>query len=177
MTEITQADIDAAKLYLQGTGPWKIDEIGIQEDDYLVQAFAHHRLEERAKIVAWLRELAEEQGFLSVEDIEKAMNNKWTGDGLAENERIEALQADKAKLREEIDRLGEALVAEREENLWSAYNTGDVRGDEWTHLYMSDGEWLVRQCGLDPKQIYYKAEQIRNAIPIAARAALQETGQ
>ena len=72
----------------------------------------------------------------------------------------------------EIERLREALVAEREENLWSAYATGDVRGDEWTHLYMSDGEWLVRQCGLDPKQGYYKAEQIRNAIPIAARAAL-----
>ena len=72
----------------------------------------------------------------------------------------------------EIERLREALVAEREENLWSAYAAGDVRGDEWTHLYMSDGEWLVRQCGLDPKQGYYKAEQIRNAIPIAARAAL-----
>ena len=83
-------------------------------------------------------------------------------------DRIEALTA-------EVERLREALVAEREENLWSAYATGDVRGDEWTHLYMSDGEWLVRQCGLDPKQGYYKAEDIRNAIPIAARAALEGT--
>lgn len=82
------------------------------------------------------------------------------------------IAADRAELEAEVKRLREALVAEREENLWSAYATGDVRGDEWTHLYMSDGEWLVRQCGFDPKQGYYKAEQIRNAIPIAARAAL-----
>jgi len=52
---VTQADIDAAKLYLQGTGPWALDEIGIGPDDSLVQAFARHRLEERAKIVAWCR--------------------------------------------------------------------------------------------------------------------------
>ena len=40
---VTQADIYAAKLYLQGTGPWKLDEIGIGPDDSLVQAFARHR--------------------------------------------------------------------------------------------------------------------------------------
>ena len=40
---ITQADIDAAKLYLQGIGPWKLEEIGICHDDPLVQAFARHR--------------------------------------------------------------------------------------------------------------------------------------
>ena len=79
--------------------------------------------------------------------------------------RIEALEAENARLRE-------ALVAEREENLWSAYATGDVCGDQWTHLFMSDGEWLVRECGFDPKQGYYPAEEIRKAIPIAARAAL-----
>ena len=80
-------------------------------------------------------------------------------------ERITALEAENARLRE-------ALVAEREENLWSAYATGDVCGDQWTHLFMSDGEWLVRECGFDPKQGYYPAEEIRKAIPIAARAAL-----
>lgn len=35
--------IHAAKLYLQGAGPWKLDEIGIAEDDYLVQCFARYR--------------------------------------------------------------------------------------------------------------------------------------
>ena len=40
---ITQADIDAAKLYLQGIGPWKLEEIGICHDDPLVEAFAKHR--------------------------------------------------------------------------------------------------------------------------------------
>lgn len=44
--------INAAKLYLQGTGPWKLDEIGISADDYLVQCFARYRdavIEECAK--------------------------------------------------------------------------------------------------------------------------------
>jgi|GEM_PF-3581763 len=83
-------------------------------------------------------------------------------------DRLEALTADNERLRE-------ALVAEREENLWSAYATGDVIGDEWTHLFMSDGEWLAKECGFDPRQGYYSAEAIRNAIPIAARAALGDT--
>ncbi len=95
----------------------------------------------------------------------------FDGKAYASDDPLEAADLIETQARE-IERLREALVAEREENLWSAYATGDVRGDEWTHLYMSDGEWLVRQCGLDPKQGYYKAEQIRNAIPIAARAAL-----
>jgi hypothetical protein len=79
------------------------------------------------------------------------------------------------RLTAENERLREALVAEREENLWSAYATGDVIGDEWTHLFMSDGEWLAKECGFDPRQGYYSAEAIRNAIPIAARAALGDT--
>lgn len=33
----------AAKLYLQGTGPWKLDEIGISADDYLVRCFTRYR--------------------------------------------------------------------------------------------------------------------------------------
>jgi hypothetical protein len=84
------------------------------------------------------------------------------------NDHIEALTAENERLRE-------ALVAEREENLWSAYATGDVIGDEWTHLFMSDGEWLAKECGFDPRQGYYSAAAIRNAIPIAARAALGDT--
>lgn len=44
--------IYAAKLYLQGAGPWKLDEIGISADDYLVRCFARYRdavIEECAK--------------------------------------------------------------------------------------------------------------------------------
>jgi hypothetical protein len=43
----------AAKLYLQGEGPWKLEEIGIADDDYLVQCFARYRdavREECAKV-------------------------------------------------------------------------------------------------------------------------------
>jgi hypothetical protein len=67
---VTQADIDAVKLYLQGTGPWALDEIGIGPDDSLVQAFARHRLEERAKIVAWLRK----EAIMSTDTVRKRMN-------------------------------------------------------------------------------------------------------
>lgn len=44
--------IHAAKLYLQGTGPWTLDEIGIGTDDYLVKCFVRYRkvvIEECAK--------------------------------------------------------------------------------------------------------------------------------
>ena len=69
---VTQADVHAAKLYLQGTGPWALDEIGIGPDDSLVQAFARalHRLEERAKIVAWLRK----EAIMSTDTVRKRMN-------------------------------------------------------------------------------------------------------
>ena len=48
MTEITQADINAVKAYYYKTG-------FIADQGYLEQAFARHRMEERAAIVAWLR--------------------------------------------------------------------------------------------------------------------------
>ena len=50
MTDITQADLDAAAaLYeLNAIQPWV--------EEMVARAFASHRLEERAKIVAWLRE-------------------------------------------------------------------------------------------------------------------------
>ena len=53
MTEITQADRDAAKEY----DPllWEIKP-SRPEFQNLIQAFARHRLAERAKIVAWMRE-------------------------------------------------------------------------------------------------------------------------
>ena len=51
MTEITQADRDASKAYCAITGY-------TPEHDLLAQAFARHRMEERAAIVAWLRKLS-----------------------------------------------------------------------------------------------------------------------
>lgn len=64
------------------------------------------------------------------------------------------------------------LIEEREKNLWSAYGTGHVKDDRWSHVFMSDGEWLVSQCGLDPKQGWYDVEEIKAAIPVAARIFL-----
>lgn len=61
MTEDTQTDRDAAlRLAMRGTGglhPRDIQEIleGRHDKNAIVTAFARHRLEERAKIVAWLR--------------------------------------------------------------------------------------------------------------------------
>ena len=50
MTEITQADRDAVKAYYVETG-FVADQKGLE------QAFARHRMEERAAIVAWLRKV------------------------------------------------------------------------------------------------------------------------
>ena len=57
---VTQADIDAAKLYLQGAGPWKLDEIGIGPDDSLVQAFARHRIASTAELTEALRTISDD---------------------------------------------------------------------------------------------------------------------
>lgn len=66
------------------------------------------------------------------------------------------------------------IVAEREDNLWNAYNEGHERDGQWTHAFMSDGEWLARQCGFDPRKGYYPAEEIKAKIPEAARAVLDK---
>ena len=58
MTEITQADRDAAEAYREKV----LDAIwaGGPEDQVLLEAFARHRMEERAAIVAWLRAAGDE---------------------------------------------------------------------------------------------------------------------
>ena len=55
MIEITQADRDAAGTWLNNT-PAVDDWCGYEDQRALVQAFARHRMEERAAIVAWLRQ-------------------------------------------------------------------------------------------------------------------------
>lgn len=72
-----------------------------------------------------------------------------------------------------IDALEKALVEEREENLWNAYHSGGVRDGRWTHMFMSGGEWLARQCDFDPQLPGYDDAEIKAAIPIAARKALK----
>jgi hypothetical protein len=57
-TIVTDADIYAAKLHLQGTGPWALDEIGIGPDDSLAIAFARYRIASTAELVGALREAA-----------------------------------------------------------------------------------------------------------------------
>ena len=61
MTEITQADRDAAAsgYFAWCSGNPVIPDrmkAGDADDHSMVQAFARHRMEERAAIVAWLRE-------------------------------------------------------------------------------------------------------------------------
>lgn len=79
---------------------------------------------------------------------------------------IESLRAENARLRE-------ALVNEREENLWNAYNTGHVRDGKWDHLCMSDGEWLARECGFNVSDCRFDDGAVRDAIPKAARNILR----
>lgn len=75
---------------------------------------------------------------------------------------------------DEIERLRVALIEEREENLWDAYHSGHAKDGQWTHMFMSTGEWLARECGLDPSQGHYDDAEIRAAIPRAALKAAQE---
>ena len=60
--QVTQHALEAAKDYLRGNGPWKDGEIGITEDDYLVQCFAkairEAKRQERAATFLFIREQA-----------------------------------------------------------------------------------------------------------------------
>ena len=84
------------------------------------------------------------------------------------------LQAEVEALRTRAAQLEGLLVEGREELLWNAYHTGNCKDGRWTHMFMSDGEWLARECGLDPKLYDYDDAAIRAAVPIAARAALKQ---
>ena len=72
------------------------------------------------------------------------------------------------RLTAENERLREALIEERTETLWSAYNTGAEQDGRWRHMCMSDGEWLARECGLDASQADYPADVVKGEIPLAA---------
>lgn len=76
------------------------------------------------------------------------------------------------RLRAEVQSLRDDLQDERADNLWNAYNTGHTRAGRWTHMFMSDGEWLARTCGFDPKLPDYDDAEIRAAIPKAARGEI-----
>jgi hypothetical protein len=75
-----------------------------------------------------------------------------------------------------VERLEGALRNEREENLWNAYATGSVKDGQWSHNFMSDGEWLAEECGLDASAAWHDADEVKALIPEAAerfaRAAL-----
>lgn len=78
------------------------------------------------------------------------------------------------RLEAEVAQLRGALISEREENLWDAYNSGFEKDGQWTHMFMSTGEWLARECGFDPKLGHYDAAEIKAAIPKAAENALPQ---
>ncbi len=95
-----------------------------------------------------------------------------------ETERANRAEATVATLTAQVGAMRGALIAEREENLWNAYHTGIERDGRWSHAFMSDGEWLARECGFDAKAGDYPAEAIKAAIPEAAkRAALTTENQ
>lgn len=67
-----------------------------------------------------------------------------------------------------IEQLERQLAEAREDLLWNAYNTGHVKNGRWTHMFMSDGEWLACECGFNPREPDYDDAAIRAAIPAAA---------
>ena len=80
-------------------------------------------------------------------------------------------------LAAERDRLRDAFRAEREENLWNAFNIGSIRIDKWIDCRLSDAEWLVREIGLDQDATGYDPEEIKRRIPEAAARAALEGGE
>ncbi len=84
------------------------------------------------------------------------------------------IRADLAQVaaQAEVERLRTLLVEERTENLWNAYNTGLTRDGVWTHMLMSDGEWLADECGFDCREANFPDDAIREAIPRAALRVL-----
>lgn len=89
-----------------------------------------------------------------------------------ENQRLEATVA---RLTAQVEAMRGALIAEREENLWNAYNTGIERDGRWSDACMSDAEWLVRECGLDPDFVDHPADVLKALIPEAAKRAALTT--
>ena len=73
-----------------------------------------------------------------------------------------------------IAELEAALVSEREENLWHAYHAGHAKDGRWTHMFMSDGEWLAGECGFDCRLADYDDTAIQAAIPAAAKRVLEQ---
>ena len=99
------------------------------------------------------------------------------------NEQIHGLAEERERWKEraeraeaEAERLREAFRAEREENLWNAFNIGSIRSDgKWVDCGLSDAEWLVRELGLDQDANGHDPEEIKRRISeAAARAALEE---
>lgn len=87
--------------------------------------------------------------------------------GMARDEALATV----ATLTAQVEAMRGALIAEREENLWNAYNTGYERDGRWSHAFMSDGEWLAHECGFDARDGDYPADAIKAAIPEAAKRA------
>lgn len=90
---------------------------------------------------------------------------------------VPALVAELAASVERERVLREALADAREDLMWSAYGAGTVRDGRWFHLFMSDGEWLARELGFNPKDGDYDDNAVREAIQVKARRALSGEAQ
>lgn len=145
---VTQADRERAASFMDECTPY-LGDCGMKNSVHLalVQAFARHR---------------------TAHSGEDRINEAGEDDNAIDE--IAALRAENARLRD-------ALVNEREENLWNAYSTGRVRDGKWDHLCMSDGEWLARECGFNVSDRRFDDGAVRDAIPKAARNILRSLKQ
>jgi hypothetical protein len=88
-------------------------------------------------------------------------------DGFAEYTRADIAEAEAATLRAKLAEARDGWRQDRQELLWAAYYTGHERDGQWSHNFMSDGEWLARECGFDPTEAWYDAAAIKAAIETA----------
>lgn len=83
----------------------------------------------------------------------------------------DTLRAQLAEAQKREAGLIASLTEVKEELLWNAFHAGHEQSGFWDHCCMSDGEWLVRECGFDIAQRVYSAQSIRDRIPEAAKRA------
>ena len=153
---VEQVDVNAANAFWR----WHMSS---DDSSDLATAFARHRQPLAARVAYLEKRLEVEPDW--GEDC----------DGIAcRNDTIKLQDVRIVRQSARVAELEAALVSEREENLWHAYHVGDAKDGRWTHMFMSDGEWLAGECGFDCRLADYDDAAIQAAIPAAAKRVLEQ---
>lgn len=144
-------------------------------DSYIEElvTIEHHR-----KVINWQANASrtlQKHTLETVRHLEEKDRSEYNAAKTLDSERdANAILTDEVeRLEAKLAAVTSALTDEHQDNLWNAYNSGHEKDGWWTHCFMSDGEWLARECGLDPKQGHYDAKVIKNMIPKIVHPAIR----